>query len=153
MMIQYLLDLNLKNKTILDMGCGTGILAIFAEIRGAKLVDAIDNDPWCSENSIENCKRNNCLNIHVFEGDASLLKGKKYDLIIANINRNILLNDISTYSKCLDEKGILLLSGFYKEDLDSIDKEAKHSNLLLDQSIDKNNWLALKYFQSKSVKF
>ena len=145
MMIQHLMDLDLDNKKVLDMGCGTGILAIFAEMKGAKQIDAIDIDSWCYENSIENCDRNNCSHINVFEGDASLLKNKKYDLIIANINRNILLNDIQIYSSCLNDKGVLLLSGFYKEDIPIIDAETSKYKLLLEKTIERNNWAALKY--------
>ena len=96
-----MLELELDGKSVLDMGCGTGILAIFSEIRGASAVDAIDIDHWCYENSIENVSRNGCTKIQVFEGDASLLSGKRYDLIIANINRNILLHDMSFYVESL----------------------------------------------------
>lgn len=145
MMIQHLLELDLKNKKTLDMGCGTGILAIFAEMKGANPIDAIDIDNWCYENSIENVKRNKCSNISVFEGDSSLLTDKKYDLIIANINRNILLADMEIYTKCLNEKGVLLLSGFYKEDISIIDDEVSKYNLKLEKTIERNNWVALKY--------
>ena len=120
MMIQHLLDLDLTNKKVLDMGCGTGILAIFAQMKGAKPLDAIDIDRWCYENSIENAERNNCHHISVYEGDSSLLKEKHYDVIIANINRNILLDDMKIYTDCLSKKGILLLSGFYSEDISII---------------------------------
>ena len=145
MMIQHLIHLDLDNKKVLDMGCGTGILAIFAEMKGAKPIDAIDIDSWCYENSIENCERNHCNHINVYEGDASLLKNNKYDLIIANINRNILLNDIQIYSSCLNDKGVLLLSGFYKEDVPIIDAETSKYRLLLEKTIERNNWAALKY--------
>ncbi len=145
MMIQHLLDLDLNNKKVLDMGCGTGILAIFAEIKGAIAIDAIDIDSWCYENSIENCERNHCSLINVYEGDVSLLKNKKYDLIIANINRNILLNDIQIYSSCLNDKGILLLSGFYNEDIPIIDAETSKFKLRLEKTIVRNNWASLKY--------
>ncbi|NNC69236.1 MAG: 50S ribosomal protein L11 methyltransferase, partial [Flavobacteriaceae bacterium] len=124
LMIQQLIDLDLTNKKVLDMGCGTGILAIFAEMKGANPIVAIDIDQWCYENSIENCQRNNCKHISVFKGDASLITNKKYDVIIANINRNILLADMNSYSECLDKNGILLLSGFYQEDIATIDKAA-----------------------------
>lgn len=143
MMIQHLLQLNLTNKKVLDMGCGTGILAIFAELKGAKPIDAIDIDNWCYLNSIENVERNNCKEISVYEGDASLLIDKNYDVIIANINRNILLKDISIYSNCLSKNGILLLSGFYKEDIKLINNEAKKNNLSLQIEIERNNWVAL----------
>ena len=145
MMVQHLLKLDLENKKVLDMGCGTGILAIFAEMKGAKPIDAIDIDNWCYENSLENVTRNNCENISVYEGDASLLVAKKYDLIIANINRNILLMDMNVYANCLDENGVLLLSGFYEEDIPVIDAEVSKHGLKLETFIQRNNWVALKY--------
>jgi len=129
----------------LDMGCGTAILAILAEMKGARPIDAIDIDNWCYQNSVENVDRNNCSNIAVYEGDASLLINKKYDVIIANINRNILLNDMQTYMNCLNENGTLLLSGFYQEDIPIIDAEVSKYNLKIDKIIERNNWVALKY--------
>ena len=145
MMVQHLLQLELKNKKVLDMGCGTGILAIFAEMKGANPTDAIDIDNWCYENSIENVERNNCHHISVYEGDSSLLVNKKYDVIIANINRNILLMDMSIYTECLNDNGILLLSGFYKDDIPLIDTEVSKYGLKLEHFIERNNWVALKY--------
>ncbi len=145
MMVQHLLQLDLKDKKVLDMGCGTGILAIFAEMKGAKPLDAIDIDTWCYENSIENVERNDCKNISVYEGDASLLTSKKYDVIIANINRNILLTDMEVYANCLNENGVLLLSGFYKEDIPTIDAAVVKCGLKLEATIQRNNWVALKY--------
>jgi len=145
LMIQQLLDLELSEKSVLDMGCGTGILAIFAEKKGANKIDAIDIDPWCYENSIENTKKNGCNKISVYKGDASLLDGKDYDVIIANINRNVLLQDIEIYSKNLTKNGVLLLSGFYKKDIPIIDKKALQNNLLLVKTLEKNNWVSLKY--------
>ena len=145
LMIQHLIDLDLNGKTILDMGCGTGVLAIFAEMKGSEKLDAIDIDPWCYENSLENVERNNCKNISVFEGDASLLKNKNYDVIIANINRNILLKDIRTYAKSLNKNGVLLLSGFYTEDIPVIESESKRFNLKLEKKLERNNWVGLKF--------
>lgn len=145
MMIQHLIDLDVENKKTLDMGCGTGILAIFAEMKGAQPIDAIDIDNWCYENSVENVARNNRKHISVFEGDSSLLVNKKYDVIIANINRNILLNDMKTYTDCLNKDGVLLLSGFYKEDISTIDAEVSKYGLSLAKTIERNNWVALKY--------
>ncbi len=145
MMVQHLLALDLKGKKVLDMGCGTGILAIFAEMKGAAPIDAIDIDAWCYENSIENVQRNNCNSISVYEGDSSLLENKQYDVIIANINRNILLNDMETYTKCLNKNGVLLLSGFYQEDISIIDEEVSKYKLSLDKTIQRNNWVALRY--------
>ena len=105
MMLQLILKNEWQGKKVLDMGCGTGVLAILAEMKGAKQIDAIDIDNWCYLNTLENVERNNCSKIDVFEGDASLLKGRKYDSIIANINRNILLNDMKTYAECLLPSG------------------------------------------------
>ena len=147
MMVQHLIDLNLKDKKVLDIGCGTGILAIFAEMKGAQPIDAIDIDQWCYENSLENAERNSCKHIAVSQGDASLLSGEKYDIIIANINRNILLNDISTYVECLEKEGILLLSGFYQEDIAIIDEKVSNCGLRFDKKIIRNNWVALSYIK------
>ncbi|MDB4709732.1 50S ribosomal protein L11 methyltransferase [Flavobacteriaceae bacterium] len=147
MMIQHLLALDLENKKVLDMGCGTGILAIFAEMKGAQPTDAIDIDSWCYQNSIENVQRNGCKHITVLEGDSSLLKGKKYDVIIANINRNILLSDMKIYTDCLHQEGILLLSGFYKDDIAIIESEVVKHGLFFDKMIQRNSWVALKYLK------
>jgi ribosomal protein L11 methyltransferase len=145
MMIQHLLALDLENKKVLDMGCGTGILAIFAEMKGAQPTDAIDIDSWCYQNSLENVQRNGCRYITVLEGDSSLLKGKKYDVVIANINRNILLSDMKTYTDSLSKNGVLLLSGFYKDDITIIENEVVKHGLVFDKMIQRNSWVALKY--------
>ncbi len=145
MMIQHLLELDVTNLKTLDMGCGTAILAILAEMKGAKPIDAIDIDNWCYLNSIENAERNNCHEITVYEGDAALLKGKSYDLIIANINRNILLNDMQQYVASLNKNGILLLSGFYNEDIPFIDASCKEKGLTFIKKLERNNWVSLKY--------
>lgn len=145
MMIQHILETNLVGKKTLDMGCGTAILAILAEMKGAQPIDAIDIDNWCYLNSIENAERNNCKNISVYEGDASLLVGKKYDVIIANINRNILLNDMQQYKDCLNENGILFLSGFYTEDIPMISESCTSKGLSYVKQFERNNWVALKF--------
>ena len=145
MMIQHLLETDVTNMKTLDMGCGTAILAILAEMKGAKPIDAIDIDNWCYLNSIENAERNNCSQITVYEGDAELLKGKKYDLIIANINRNILLNDMQQYVDCLNPKGTILFSGFYTEDIPFIDESCTSKGLTYVKKFERNNWVSLKY--------
>ncbi len=145
MMIQHILENNFEGKKTLDMGCGTAILAILAEMKGAKPIDAIDIDNWCYLNSIENAERNNCSEISVYEGDASLLPGKKYDVIIANINRNILLNDMQQYVDCLNENGELYLSGFYEEDIEAINESCESRGLTFVKKHQRNNWVALKY--------
>jgi ribosomal protein L11 methyltransferase len=145
MMIQHLLETDVTNLKTLDMGCGTAILAILAEMKGAKPIDAIDIDNWCYLNSIENAQRNNCHEITVYEGDANLLKDKNYDVIIANINRNILLNDMQQYVDSLKKDGILLLSGFYTEDIPFIDASCTEKGLTFVKKFERNNWVSLKY--------
>ncbi|WP_055435820.1 50S ribosomal protein L11 methyltransferase [Lacinutrix algicola] len=145
MMIQHIMANDFQGKSVLDMGCGTAVLAILAEMKGANPIDAIDIDNWCYLNSIENAERNNAKNITVYEGDASLLVNKKYDTIIANINRNILLNDINTYAKCLNENGSLFLSGFYEADIPTIEKECNASGLKLKNKLKRNDWVALHF--------
>lgn len=145
MMIQHLLDLDVTNKSVLDMGCGTGILAIFAAMKNAKPIDAIDIDEWCVENTNENIIKNNCEFISVFLGDANLLQDQKYDIIIANINRNILLQDLPAYKRCLNTNGILLLSGFYTEDEPLLQSKAKELGFEFLKKFERNNWLSLRF--------
>jgi len=153
MMLQHILENDFNNKTVLDMGCGTAVLAILAHKRGASRVDAIDIDEWCVTNSIENCERNNCTEINVSLGDAtSITKGKNtteilgmYDVIIANINRNILLQDMETYVAALNDGGELYLSGFYTEDLLLIKDKCNNLRLKFVNSKNKNNWIAAKF--------
>ncbi|RAR70111.1 50S ribosomal protein L11 methyltransferase [Flavobacterium aciduliphilum] len=145
MMIQHLLELDVTEMKTLDMGCGTAILAILAELKGAKPIDAIDIDNWCYLNSIENVARNSCTHISVYEGDAALLQDKQYDLIIANINRNILLNDMQAYVNSLNPNGIILFSGFYTEDIPFIDASCTSKGLHFEKKIERNNWVSLRY--------
>ncbi|WP_299213119.1 50S ribosomal protein L11 methyltransferase [uncultured Dokdonia sp.] len=150
MMIKHLLKLDVTNKKTLDMGCGTGILAILAEMKGAHPIDAIDIDNWCYLNSVENAERNNCHHITVYEGDASLLKGKEYEVIIANINRNILLQDIPMYAHCLSSNGILLVSGFYIDDIALITEICNENELYFVGNYERNNWVACKFEKRES---
>jgi ribosomal protein L11 methyltransferase len=144
MMIQHILKNDFKGKSVLDMGCGTGVLAILAEQKGAKPIDAIDYDNWCYLNSLENVERNNCKHITVIEGDASVLKNK-YDIIIANINRNILLQDMAIYISCLNKNGMLFLSGFYDDDVALITAECEKYVLKFEEKLERNNWVSLKF--------
>ena len=146
MMLEFLLQNEFKDKKVLDMGCGTAVLAILAEMRGAKAIDAIDIDAWCVDNSIENAERNNCENISVSQGDVSVLGNKPvYDTIIANINRNILLEDLEVYVKNLKSSGELYLSGFYSEDLAQISETCNNLGLRYVEHKMKNNWVAAKF--------
>ncbi|WP_428743324.1 50S ribosomal protein L11 methyltransferase [Tenacibaculum sp.] len=145
MMIQHILKNDFTNKSVLDMGCGTGVLAILTEMKGAKPIDAVDYDNWCYLNSLENVERNNCKHITVIEGDASVLTGNKYDIIIANINRNILLQDMETYASCLNKNGTLFLSGFYNDDIPLIQEECEKHLLKFEEKLERNLWVSLKF--------
>ena len=145
MMLQFILENDFKEKSVIDMGCGTAVLAILSEMKGAAKIDAVDIDKWCYENSIENIERNNCKNILVYQGDASFFKEKKYEVILANINRNILLQDMGIYSKSLKENGTLYLSGFYKEDLEYITETCNNLGLTFVENKERNNWIAAKF--------
>lgn len=149
MMIRQILNNDMQDKVVLDMGCGTAILAILASMRGAKHVDAIDIDNWCYLNSIENAERNNCVNVEVFEGDASIIsKEPKYNVILANINRNILLNDMDKYIASLYKGGEIYFSGFYTEDITAIKNCAEKIGLVFESSLEKNNWVSLKFIKA-----
>lgn len=150
MMISFILANSFYNSSVCDIGSGTAVLAILAEKRGANRIDAIDIDNWCYLNSIENIKRNNSENINVYEGKVEKLMHFKYDNIFANINLNVLLADIPIYSKMLNKDGVLYLSGFYKKDINSIEKVAEISNLSLVDFKVKNQWVALKFTKINS---
>lgn len=141
-----LLDADMKDKVVLDMGCGTSILAILASMRGAKQVTAIDIDDWCVNNSRDNIALNNIDNITVKLGDAALLeRHEPFDVIIANINRNILLADMDKYAACMHANSELYMSGFYVEDIPFIQKKAESLGLTFIHHREKNNWAAVKF--------
>ncbi len=144
LMIGQLLEMELQGKTVLDMGCGTALLAILAAMRGAKNIVAIDIDTCCTENSIENIAINKVEGIEVKLGGAELLIGLHFDIILANINRNILLADMEQYAACLSTGGELYMSGFYKKDIPLIETEAYRNELKLIDYHEKNNWVVVK---------
>ena len=144
MMISFILANEFTNSSVCDIGSGTGVLAILAEQRGANRIDAIDIDNWSYLNSLENIKRNNSKNINIFEGEVEKLMHFNYDNIFANINLNVLLNDICIYAKMLNKNGVLYLSGFYKKDINKIEQEARSSALKLIETKQENDWVSLK---------
>ena len=144
--IAELLDADLKGKSVLDMGCGTSILAILASMRGANPVTAIDIDDWCVNNSRDNIALNHIDNITVELGDASLLHERApFDVIIANINRNILLADMPAYTACMHSGSELYMSGFYMEDIPAIREKAESLGLEFTHHREKNRWVAVKF--------
>jgi ribosomal protein L11 methyltransferase len=145
LMISMLLKINLQGLDVLDMGTGTGILAILAAKKKAASVVAIDNDVWAVNNASENILLNKTNEIKVLQGDALLLKDMHFDLIIANINRNILLNDMDAYKTVLKEGGSVLLSGFYSKDLEAIKSKAESLKLVITDFVEKNNWVAAAF--------
>ncbi|NNJ88380.1 MAG: 50S ribosomal protein L11 methyltransferase [Eudoraea sp.] len=145
MMLQFLLDMDLKGKTVLDMGCGTAVLAILAAMKGASVVDGIDIDHWSYLNALENAERNGQEGITILEGDVEAIPDKKYDCILANINRNILLEDIGEYSDHLETGGTLLLSGFYLEDEPIITAACSAAKLAFIKKTKRNSWVAVQY--------
>lgn len=144
LVIGEILKMNLTNKKVLDMGCGTAVLAILAAMRGASELLAIDIDSWCTENSLENIALNKVSGIEVKLGGAELLDGLHFDIILANINRNILLADMEKYAACLTTGGELYMSGFYKADIPVIEAELNRNGLELIDFKEKNNWVVVK---------
>ena len=148
LIITQALEIDMEGKNVLDMGCGTGILGILAADLGAKSVFAIDIEPWCVDNTLENVERNRCNDIvRVIRGDVDMVT-EKYDLIFANINLNTLIRHIPHYAKRLQSKGVLLLSGFYQTDLLTITQVCKANGLTFQSNTQLNHWVCAKYVYS-----
>jgi ribosomal protein L11 methyltransferase len=143
MMSKALMDLKEMPANVLDMGTGTGVLAILAEKLGAKEILAIDIEDWSVENTKENAVRNDCSKITALCGDVDLIAGQKFDLILANINKNILKRHLSTYSEALVSGGKIYLSGFFETDADELIALGKTLNLKHDHTLNKETWAAL----------
>lgn len=146
MMIEFVLNMDCSGKRFLDMGSGTAVLAILASMKNANEVIAIDNDEWAYPNAVENCELNEINNVESVLGDASNLKNyDSFDVILANINKNILLRDIKYYSQVLKNGGEIYFSGFYKKDLEDIKKECSENGLSFVNFQSKNKWVAAKF--------
>ena len=145
LMINSILTLDLEGKEALDMGCGTGVLAILSAKKGASRVVAIDNDEWATNNAIENCQLNNTPHIQVVLGDATqVAQAGRFDFIFANINRNILLHDLSAYCLALKPEGEMYLSGFYKEDIPVLETACLQNGLRMIAVTEQNNWVVIR---------
>jgi ribosomal protein L11 methyltransferase len=151
LMIQLILENDFTGKRVLDMGSGTAVLAIMAAMKGAERVTAIDNDEWAYNNAIENCELNSIKNIDVIFGDASSIPSGAYDVVLANINRNILLDDIQHYNKHLKDDASVFLSGFYGNDLAAIIEEAQKFGWNFVERRTRNEWVAA-VFRTASAK-
>jgi ribosomal protein L11 methyltransferase len=148
LMISFLLELDCWGKKVLDMGTGTGVLAILAEKKGAQNVLAVDNDPWCVENTQENLGLNDCQKISA-ELNSRVPRFDLCELVLANINRNVLLKQIKDYAKILKADGDLLMSGFYTDDLSIIVKECESSGFRFIRKFEKNRWVAAHFVKSE----
>ncbi len=142
LMIQQMLEMDFEGKKVLDMGCGTSVLAIFAKQKGAAEVTAIDIDEWSVENSIENAQRNG-VELKISKGTAENLGNEMFDIILANINRNILISDISAYVSVLNNGGKLLLSGLCFFDVNDILEVCTSQGLILENKQQREEWISL----------
>ncbi|MCO5259015.1 MAG: 50S ribosomal protein L11 methyltransferase [Crocinitomicaceae bacterium] len=144
MMSKALFDLHPFPKKVLDMGTGTGVLAILAEKLGATAILAIDIEDWSAENTVENAERNQCKHIETKCGDVDLISGTKFDTILANINKNVLKAHIPFYAQSLNDGGVLLLSGFFDSDTDELIEFARAFGFEKEHIYNKDNWAAIK---------
>lgn len=149
LMVRNILQQDFNGKSVLDMGCGTGILAILAEKRGAASVLAIDNDPLAIKSCNENIATNNAKKIQAVEGDFSKLVGKSFDIVLANITRNILLENMPEIGKVLNPGGKMILSGFYEEDLDKINDKASSEGFKYESHFESFKWISPVYIKGK----
>ena len=146
LMVEYLMTKPTKGP-LLDMGSGTAVLAIVAHRLGVNDITAIDIDEWAFENAPDNCELNQISDIEILKGDASLLGKKKFNTIMANINRNVLLEDIPKYAAVLNKNGQLFVSGFYVEDLELIKDVAVRSGFIFNGNLTKNNWVSAQFIK------
>jgi ribosomal protein L11 methyltransferase len=145
MMLEAILKEDMEGKQVLDMGCGTGILGILASMKGAARITAIDIDEWPVKGTVENAELNRITNLEVKKGDARLLGSESYDVILANIHKNVLMHDMHIYTSCLNKGGKLFMSGFYLEDLPDITSKANECGLKMLGHQEKNRWVVAAF--------
>jgi len=142
---EQILNMDLAGKAVLDMGCGTGILGMLASLKGAKNVTAIDIDTWSFESTVENARLNNILNLEAKLGDASLLGSETFEIIFANIHKNVIINDLPVYESVLQSGGKIYLSGFYTHDMPEVKAKAESLGLIETGFQEKNNWVVYAF--------
>lgn len=147
MMSKALFELEKMPKKVLDMGTGTGVLAIIAEKLGAEQIVAVDIEDWSVENTLENAERNDCHAITAICGDIDVIETQQFDLILANINKNVLKSHIPTYSQLLVEKGTLFLSGFFDSDVEELVDFCRQHGLTKRRVLNKDNWAAIELYR------
>ena len=145
---EQILNMELDGKTVLDMGCGTGILGMLASLKGAKSVTAIDIDTWSFESTVENSRLNNIFNIEAKVGDAGLLGTETYEIIFANIQKNVIVKDLPAYENVLQSGGTIYLSGFYTQDMPDVKRKAESLGLVETGFREKNNWVVYSFIKS-----
>jgi ribosomal protein L11 methyltransferase len=145
LMIEHLLEMDLNAKSLLDMGCGTGILSILASMKGCSSIVAVDIDKWAYEGTIENSKLNNIDNIEALIGDVSSVENTHFDIVLANIHKNVLIDDMPKYKTLLNKNGLLIMSGFYDHDLVDIERIAVSLGFKSHKKKIKNRWVAIAY--------
>jgi len=144
MMIELMKEIDLNGRSVIDFGSGTGILAILAEKEGEKNIDAIDNDDWSIANAGENFEKNYCTKINLRKA-SNAASEIKFDIILANINKNVIIENLALLSEQLNNGGQILLSGLLKEDKDEILSIATELHLKLEKELIRNNWIALQF--------
>lgn len=147
LMSLMMMTMNFADKEVLDMGTGTGVLAILAEKLGARQILAIDNFEWAATNTAENAERNTCIKIQADHGDAASIKGMNFDIVLANINRNVLLQDMNAYSQTLSSGGSLVMSGYFDVDFGLINKQAEKLGFALEKKLSEKNWICCHYIK------
>ncbi len=144
MMIQLMRGIDFKGKKVLDYGCGTGLLAILASKLGASFIDAIDIEEASYQNTIENCETNKVVNVNAFQGNIKIVDGQRYGIVLANINRNVILDSLDTLSDLVLEKGTAVFSGFVKEDQNKMHNALAENGFVIQKTLTKNNWMAVQ---------
>ncbi|HEX7583947.1 MAG TPA: 50S ribosomal protein L11 methyltransferase, partial [Prolixibacteraceae bacterium] len=142
---EQILNMELTGKTVLDMGCGTGILGMLASLKGAKSVTAIDIDTWSFESTVENARLNNIFNLEAKLGDARLLGNESFEVIFANIHKNVIISDLPAYESVLQSGGKIWLSGFYTQDMADVKRKAESLGLIETGFQEKNNWVVYSF--------